>query len=223
MKTTILLSSVALLGVFALATSCSKLSSADEEMADVVAADELKSGTIDPDCPYPTVPDSMVGTCCIYTGSTLAGTATDAEADGLLFMREEEKMARDVYTYLYGKYNVLVFKNIAKSEEAHLKAVLRLIAAYEIPDNSSNEAGVFTNVQLQELYNQLIAMGDLSVEDALKVGVLIEQADIADLESELGAIENASIKTVYTHLLAASNIHLKAFSWNLKLRGIVYP
>lgn len=138
-------------------------------------------------------------------------------------MREEEKMARDVYAYLYDKYKLPVFKNITKSENAHISAVLRLIEGFKITDNSTSSAGVFTNTHISELYQQLITMGNISVVDALKVGVLIEQTDIADLKKELLSVENVSVKTVYTNLSKASEVHLKAFIWNLKVRGVVYP
>jgi hypothetical protein len=94
---------------------------------------------------------------------------------------------------------------------------------FKIADNSSKTPGIYVNTHLTELYKQLIDMGNLSVNDALKVGVMIEQTDITDLKKELLLVQNASIKTVYTNLMAGSNAHLKAFSWNLKIRGVVYP
>lgn len=201
MKANILLSSMVIMSTIALFSSCSERIAGTEE---VVSAD-LKSGTI---------ADPPVAVCVI------SGTVTDAETAGLLFMREEEKMARDVYAYLYEKYKLPVFKNITSSENIHMSAVLRLITGFNITDNSTNNPGEYTNTHITELYNQLIEMGNISVIDALKVGVLIEETDIADLKKELSVIENASVKTVYSNLLAGSNAHLKAFIWNLKVRGV---
>ena len=218
MKTRIFLSAMAILGAFVLPSSCSKgiVGTDDTVFADESA--DLKSATIPGTCILTgTIADVPV------TGCTITGTVNYGEAAGLLFMREEEKMARDVYTYLYDKYKLPVFKNITKSENAHMSAVLRLINGFLITDNSSDNPAEFTNTHIAELYNQLIAMGNVSVVEALKVGVLIEQTDIADLEKELLTVENASVKTVYTNLLAGSNAHLKAFIWNLKVRGVVYP
>jgi hypothetical protein len=177
---------------------------------------ELKSATAAVPCILTgTIADVPIPAC------TISGTVTETEATGLLFMREEEKMARDVYAYLYEKYKLPVFKNITKSENAHMSAVLRLIAGFKITDNSSNNPGEFTNEHITELYNQLIEMGNVSVIEALKVGVLIEQTDIADLKKELLTVENSSVKTVYGNLLKGSEAHLKAFTWNLKIRGVV--
>lgn len=222
MKASIFLSTMLFLGGLTVASSCSEgIAGTDETTTtESAAVDGLKSATVTAAAPCVltgTITDVTIPACVV------SGTVTDAESTGLLFMREEEKMARDVYTYMYAKYKLPVFLNISKSENIHTSAVLRLITGFKITDNSSNNAGEYTNSHLIELYNQLIAMGNLSVNDALKVGVLIEQTDIADLQKELLTVTNTSIKTVYTNLMAASNAHLKAFSWNLKIRGVVYP
>lgn len=211
MKAKIFLSSLIIMSSFALFSSCSEEIAGTEE-----ETTELKSATATAPCILTgTIADVPIPAC------TIAGTVTETEAAGLLFMREEEKMARDVYAYLYEKYKLPLFKNITKSENAHMSAVLRLIEGFNIADNSSNNPGEFTNIHIAELYDQLIEMGNISVIDALKVGVLIEQTDIADLQKELLTVENTSIKTVYGNLLKGSEAHLKAFTWNLKIRGVI--
>jgi len=214
MKTRIFLSAMAFAGIISISISCSKETVAPE----AVASTEFKSAVI------PTQANLLAGTDVIpIPVCTITGTVTEAEAEGLLFMREEEKLARDVYSYLYLKYKLPVFNNISKSENVHMTAVLNLINGFKITDNSTNNPGEYTNTHITELYNQLITMGNLSVVDALKVGVLIEETDIADLQKELLTVENASVKTVYSNLLKGSEAHLKAFTWNLKVRGVVYP
>lgn len=47
--------------------------------------------------------------------------------DDLLYMREEEKLARDVYITLYEKWGIPVFNNISNRESDHND----LIQAYE--------------------------------------------------------------------------------------------
>jgi hypothetical protein len=96
------------------------------------------------------------------------------------------------------------------------------MTGFKIEDNSSNNPGEYVNADIKALYEKLKTMGDLSVIDALKVGVLVEQTDIADLQKQLSLVSNASIKTVYTNLSKASEAHLKSFIWNLKVKGVVY-
>ncbi len=104
-----------------------------------------------------------------------------------------------------------------------MTAVLNLINGFKITDNSNNNPGEYTNQALKDLFVALKAKGDVSVAEALKVGVDIEIKDIKDLKDELAMVQNASIKTVYTNLSKGSEAHLKAFTWNLKVRGVVYP
>ena len=145
---------------------------------------------------------------------------TQLEQDGLLFMREEEKLARDVYTALYESTSLPIFNNIAQSEQQHMNAVLGLLNTYGLADPAAgNAAGVFTNTDLQSLYDQLIAQGSVSPIAALEVGVIIEETDIADLGVASGNTDKADIARVYSNLLKGSQNHLSAFTNNLLALG----
>jgi hypothetical protein len=132
-------------------------------------------------------------------------------------MRIEEKLARDVYTVMGTTYNAQVFLNIKLSEQAHMTAVKRMLDKYSIPDPlTSDEVGVFPDATFQALYDQLIAQGSVSLNDALLVGVAIEELDIADLEDQLtNVVTNPGIIRLYTNLKAGSVSHLAAFNKNL--------
>ena len=146
---------------------------------------------------------------------------TPAEIAGLMLMREEEKMAKDVYTYFYSQFKYLIFNNISKSETVHAEAVLRVINYYKLTDPATKVAGTFTDVHLQELYTKFTTKAK-TVEDALKTGAFIEEYDIADLKKLIDETDNTYIKRVYTNLKGGSENHLRAFTRTLKLRGIVY-
>ena len=137
---------------------------------------------------------------------------SQAEIDGLLFMREEEKLARDVYLVLYGKWQQTTFSNIASSEENHMAAVKNLLDYYGLPDPAAGKGiGEFTNPDLQNLYNMLIARGNASLPEALRVGGAIEEIDILDLEKFLKTATHNNIITVYNRLIDGSCNHLRAF------------
>lgn len=147
-----------------------------------------------------------------------AATVTAEEARELAFMREEEKMARDLYTKLAEKWNLRVFERIAESEQRHFDAAGRLLTRYNIDDPARDlPEGVFKDSSLQSLYDQLLAKGTLSVKDALEVGVLVEKADIGDLEDALKTVTNAEVKRVFTSLLQGSMNHLDAFEGYLEI------
>ena len=146
------------------------------------------------------------------------------EINGLLFMREEEKLARDVYITLYQKYGIKAFTNISKSEQTHTEAVKLLLEKYSLTDPvQSDVLGFFINQDLQNLYTQLIESGNVSDIEALKVGAAIEEIDILDLVRQLTEIvDNQDIAFVYNNLNNGSENHLMAFVKNLSMRGVVY-
>lgn len=149
---------------------------------------------------------------------------TQAEIDGLLYMREEEKLAHDVYVALYAKYRLNVFSNISSAELNHMSAVKTLLDRYGLPDPAKgNGVGVFSNEQLQVLYDALILRGSQSLPEALKVGGAIEEIDISDLETHLATTNRSDIHTVYSNLESASCNHLRAFVSTLQRRtGEIY-
>lgn len=145
------------------------------------------------------------------------------EIEGLVFMREEEKLARDVYITLYKKWGIQIFSNISQSEQTHTESVRTLLNKYSVPDPVKDDSvGVFTNDVFKKLYNDLVGRGDISLEGALEVGAFIEDLDIADLERFILATDNEDIKLVYSNLSRGSRNHLRSFVSQLKSRGVKY-
>jgi hypothetical protein len=153
----------------------------------------------------------------------VAGDLNEAEAAGILFMREEEKLARDVYLTLYDQWELATFKNIADSEQKHMDAIARLIDRYGLTDPvTGHDIGEFSDPDLQHLYDQLVAQGSASLEAALKVGAAIEEIDILDLEEYISATDNGDIQRVYENLNRGSENHLRAFVTELTNLGVDY-
>ena len=144
-----------------------------------------------------------------------------SDQTGLTLMREEEKMARDVYAYFYEKFQYRIFGNITKSENRHSDAVLNLLNYFQYADPSTNVTGTFTNTDLQNLYTKFTTEA-ITVDDALKTGAFIEEYDIADLKKLISETTNVDIKNVYSNLMRGSGFHLKAFTGVLAARGIIY-
>lgn len=147
--------------------------------------------------------------------------ATEDEANWLKYMREDEKLARDVYTRLFERWKLTIFDRIAQSEGRHFSSVGTLLARYGVADPAKDAvAGVFAEPRLTVLYAQLMAKGMTSVKDALEVGLLIEKTDIDDLETAMKAISKVDIKRVYTNLLNGSYNHQEAFETDLELLAV---
>lgn len=147
------------------------------------------------------------------------------EKDAILYMREEEKLARDVYDSMYVKWSGNPFGNIRQSERMHMSRMLTLITTYGLTDpvtTNQDKPGLFANAVLQQYYYELVSAGSRSLTEALKVGAKIEELDIADLEARIAQTQQADILTTYTDLKMASENHLRAFVRRLKMEGLVY-
>ncbi|HLN20897.1 MAG TPA: DUF2202 domain-containing protein [Bacteroidales bacterium] len=144
------------------------------------------------------------------------------EMNLLIRMREEEKLARDVYTSLYTKWGHMVFTRISSAETTHLNAVNSLLKLYASPDVVISDPGVFKDKHVQDLYDDLITKGSSSLSDAFKVGALIEEMDIKDLKNALNKTSNPNIIMVFENLERGSRNHLRAFTRQLSNIGITY-
>ena len=139
------------------------------------------------------------------------GDLSEADKAALVYMREEEKLANDVYLTLYDIWGLATFQNIASSEQAHTDSIKYLLDRYGIANLASAEVGIFTNPDLQSLYNELIARCSLSLAEAIKAGGAIEEIGILDLQEQLAQTDNADIQQVFNNLLRGSTGHLQSF------------
>ncbi len=147
----------------------------------------------------------------------------DNETAALLKMREEEKLARDVYLTLYEKWNLQIFYDIAQSEQNHTDMVKQLIEKYQLTDPVTDDTvGAFTQAGFSELYQQLVDEGSKSEIDALKVGATIEDLDISDLDHELTLTDNDDVKQVFENLRNGSYNHMRSFISALEAYGETY-
>jgi hypothetical protein len=135
------------------------------------------------------------------------------ELADLQYMREEEKLARDVYVVMYEAWGMAIFSNISQSEQHHMDALKGLIDRYGVADPAATTApGQFVNPVLQQLYDSLVRSGLASRSAAIAAGVLVEETDIADLQEAIAHTSKTDVLQVYGHLLDGSYHHLAAFT-----------
>jgi hypothetical protein len=147
---------------------------------------------------------------------------TAGEIDGILFIREEEKMARDVYLDLYEKEKLPIFMNIANSEQNHMDSMKILIDRYGLQDPVREERGLFTNQTLQALYDEQTEIGKRSLKDALGAGATVEEINILDLEEQIDNTDREDILVIYEGLLTGSKKHLRSFVSTMDTHGFEY-
>ncbi len=161
------------------------------------------------------------------SGSQASATVVEAlsseEAENLIFMREEEKMARDVYLTLYKQWKSPVFSSISRSEQKHMDVMAAKLDAYGLADPVVDDTiGSFTNGDLASMYVDLIALGNASLLDALYVGALIEEVDIKGLQKAIAVTSHPDLMQAYENLMRGSRNHLRAFVGQIESLGVPY-
>lgn len=145
------------------------------------------------------------------------------EKEDLIYLVQEEKLARDVYHYAFNKHGLKIFQNISSSEQYHMDQAIGLLKKYNIENPVADmESGKFENSTLQQLYNDLIARVDLSPTEALFVGATIEDMDIHDIDELIKNTEKEDVLHVYNLLTCGSRNHMRAFSRQLRNRNQTY-
>lgn len=148
---------------------------------------------------------------------------TTIEQQDLSYLREEEKLARDVYLYNKELYGLNIFGNISSSEQTHMDKVLELLELAGLEDPmKSNSIGEFNNAELAALYTELTEQSSVSIVEALKVGALIEDLDIDDIEKMMTHTTNTSVLKVYSNLVCGSKNHIRAYTNNIENNGETY-
>lgn len=142
---------------------------------------------------------------------------TSEEKEWILYMAEEEKLARDVYLDYYDKWGSQVFSNIADSEQTHMNSMALLIERYGLDNPVTEERGKFTNPELQAAYDDLVSTGSVSEIDALKNSAYIEELDITDLDKAISQTDKPDLTLIYSNLRSGSENHLRAFIRNLRV------
>jgi hypothetical protein len=165
----------------------------------------------------------LVWSSCTKKDDNTVVVLSEQEKSDLQFLREEEKLAHDVYMYAFRKYNNTTFSNIANSEQSHTTSVLNLLVSRNIPDPAVNlKEGEFKNTALQALYNTLATTIDSSENHALIVGATVEDLDINDIHHFYANTTNNEILLVYDKLTCGSRNHLRSFTKSLGNLGITY-
>ncbi len=157
------------------------------------------------------------------TQEVVSNTLSEDETEDLVFMREEEKLARDVYLTLYEQWENPVFSNISRAEQQHMDTMGALVANYGLDDQVTDDStGVFTNDMLAEMYTTLTLQGQQSLLDALYAGALIEEIDIQDLKNAIAASSHPDLIQAYENLQRGSRNHLRAFVRQIEMLGDAY-
>jgi hypothetical protein len=148
---------------------------------------------------------------------------TSESAADLRFLREEEKLARDVYGALGDRHGTPTFINIGTSEQRHMDALGAQIERLGLEDPITDDTrGIFVDPTLAALYDDLVADGGADLVAALIVGATIEDLDLVDIDQAIAGAGEETLASVYASLACGSRNHLRAFTGQLASRGVPY-
>lgn len=155
-------------------------------------------------------------------GRSLNSVLSATEAEMLTYMREEEKLARDVYMVMYEQWAAAIFSTIASSEQQHMDTMKKKLDKYNLPDPALPTNGLFTNTDLQGKYDQLVESGSASYVAGLNVGATIEEIDMVDIQHAIDITTHVDVVNAYQNLLEGSKNHLRAYVGALATQGVTY-
>ena len=207
----------ALITVSLMLAACSSGSDSSDTTVPLVTTTAVAAST-DTEGVTPITPNGLTATLSTIPASS---SISSADTAGLIWMREEEKLAHDVYVTLGNLWGSNVFSNISQAENTHVSSVGTLLDRYDIKDPiTSSEVGVFTDPTFTKLYGELVATGSKSLIDAMTVGAVIEDLDIMDLQRLVST--STDIAIVYDALELGSRNHMRAFYRQLQRLGADY-
>lgn len=148
-------------------------------------------------------------------------TLSEDDKSALLFMLEEEKLARDTYIYLNDLWSINQFANIKNSEQTHMDLVENLLIENNI-EYSIQPVGEFETQTLQNFYDQFVSDGSVSTANAMQIGATIEDLDIKDLQDYLDATTHTDVIAVFENLQCGSRNHLRSFVLGIENSGNTY-
>tara|TARA_R110002096_G_scaffold358_16_gene2161 strand:- start:1549 stop:2361 length:813 start_codon:yes stop_codon:yes gene_type:complete len=164
------------------------------------------------------------GRLIAYLNSLPTEAISPVEHASLIQMRQEEKLARDVYEVLFFVWQQPIYSNIANSEQGHMDLVGRMLTKYNIPDPITNDAwGQYQDPVFTQLFVQLVQFGMRSPLHAWITGAYIEDFDISDLNATIQTTDNRDLNTVWQNLNRGSRNHMRSFYGQLSGVGLVYP
>ncbi|MCF7688907.1 MAG: DUF2202 domain-containing protein [Cephaloticoccus sp.] len=160
--------------------------------------------------------------CALPPASKAALSLSAPEAKALSFQIDEERMAGEIYRTLGKQWSLRPFINIPRAEDRHQALLVSLATRAGLPPVGETTPGKFQTPEVQARYDALVKRGEVSLLEALQVGALIEEQDIADLRAMVHSTGSADLKSAATVLEAGSRNHLRAFVRNLCARGVEY-
>jgi len=152
---------------------------------------------------------ALIISACTTTNDYEIGVLSKEEKTDIQKLREEEKLARDIYIKAYNTYEYFAFVNLYKGEQIHMDNLLNLEMQYMVEDIILPDTGKYVDESIQNFYNNHLSQITTSATDAFKVGMTTEEMIIYDIQNFENNTEEADILKVYSKIKCWSRNHLR--------------
>jgi hypothetical protein len=141
----------------------------------------------------------------------------------LIWMREEEKLSRDVYTNLWKKWETKIFLDVAAVEQIHMDSIKLILEKYWIDDPVKDDSiWIFSSFAIKKLYDDFIFQWNKSLLDAFILAADAESLDILYISDLVKQTQNQDIISLYNTLIIWSRNHLRNYVKEIKDNGGSY-
>ncbi|MEO8513275.1 MAG: DUF2202 domain-containing protein [Ignavibacteria bacterium] len=156
--------------------------------------------------------------------SSIEGYSSDIKNKKDLFLKlyQEEKMAYDLYGEFYERWSLSVFSKVQQREAKHVWCVERIMDNYGFKYKSNTKAGLYSDKEIQKIYDELSVNGCISDLAALEAAAFIKEKYIYELRESIRYQEDEYIVKVIFLMESAAQSHLRAFVNSIRLSGSDY-
>ncbi len=145
---------------------------------------------------------------------------TETEAGDLQLLREEEKLARDLFRDWSDRSEL--FGAVAHSKQLHFEIVGALLQRHQVTDRTLGGEGLYVFPQLQTLHQELLARGGSTELEALAAGAELHERDLVGLEEAAGRSQLEDVRASLAEIQRGARNHLRGCVEELALQGVDY-
>lgn len=209
MKTKVCMFALATFVLFMISCSSNELDVPDvssEVQLLSVADDGVSTFVLNNVCPVFTVTDPL----------------TTDEIEFIYAVREDEKLAHNLYIYFVTQYpTARQLANIGNAEINHITTIERVFTYYEIDFPTLGQPGVFTDENRQAIYTRLTAQGS-TLHEAYQVMAALEEENIVIYSKVASELTNPNLQLIINNLAQSSENHFKVLVNQITAWGSIY-
>jgi len=141
----------------------------------------------------------------------------------LMYLHDQEKLARDINRTFYYTWGKPIFASIAESEQRHMNVLRAILDYYYLSALvETDEVGVFGAHHHTEAFTDLVNQGEVSLTEAYRAVGYLEEWDIREIRGSIEFTQDQALIDTFSNLLAGARNHLRVFAARSNSLGYAY-